>query len=90
VIPNPWDVGSTRILAGLGFKALATSSAASASTLGRKDGDLATQVLKLQNRDNEMKAACAGVCTRPYLNFSIREALLVTGAYGRREEQPGP
>ena len=31
VIPNPWDVGSSRILAGLGFKALATSSAASAS-----------------------------------------------------------
>jgi 2-methylisocitrate lyase-like PEP mutase family enzyme len=28
-IPNPWDVGSARILAGLGFKALATSSAAS-------------------------------------------------------------
>ena len=28
VIPNPWDVGSARILAGLGFKALATSSAA--------------------------------------------------------------
>src|SRR3989442_9625240 len=40
VIPNPWDVGSARILAGLGFKALATSSAASASVLGRKDGGL--------------------------------------------------
>jgi 2-methylisocitrate lyase-like PEP mutase family enzyme len=40
VIPNPWDVGSARILAGLGFQALATSSAASASTLGRRDGGL--------------------------------------------------
>ena len=40
VIPNPWDVGSARILAGLGFQALATSSAASASALGRKDGGL--------------------------------------------------
>jgi 2-methylisocitrate lyase-like PEP mutase family enzyme len=40
VIPNPWDVGSARILAGLGFQALATSSAASASALGRKDGEL--------------------------------------------------
>ena len=38
VIPNPWDAGSARILAGLGFKALATSSAASAATLGRRDG----------------------------------------------------
>jgi 2-methylisocitrate lyase-like PEP mutase family enzyme len=40
VIPNPWDVGSARILAGLGFQALATSSAASAAALGRKDGTL--------------------------------------------------
>ena len=37
VIPNPWDVGSARILAGLGFQALATSSAASAAALGRAD-----------------------------------------------------
>ncbi len=40
VIPNPWDVASARILAGLGFQALATSSAASASAVGRKDGRL--------------------------------------------------
>src|SRR6202030_2353510 len=36
----PWDVGSARILTGLGFQALATSSAASASALGRRDGGL--------------------------------------------------
>jgi 2-methylisocitrate lyase-like PEP mutase family enzyme len=40
VIPNPWDIGSARILAGLGFQALATSSAASASSLGRRDHGL--------------------------------------------------
>ena len=40
VIPNPWDVGSARILAGLGFRALATSSAASACAVGRRDGGL--------------------------------------------------
>jgi 2-methylisocitrate lyase-like PEP mutase family enzyme len=40
VIPNPWDIGSARILAGLGFQALATSSAASACALGRRDGGL--------------------------------------------------
>jgi 2-methylisocitrate lyase-like PEP mutase family enzyme len=40
VIPNPWDVGSAMILAGLGFPALATSSAASATVLGRRDGAL--------------------------------------------------
>src|SRR5262250_503573 len=40
IIPNPWDAGSARILAGLGFQALATSSAASAAALGRRDGGL--------------------------------------------------
>jgi 2-methylisocitrate lyase-like PEP mutase family enzyme len=40
VMPNPWDVGSARILAGLGFQALATSSAAAANVVGRKDHDL--------------------------------------------------
>ncbi len=38
VIPNPWDAGSARVLAGLGFSALATSSGACAGTLGRRDG----------------------------------------------------
>lgn len=38
VIPNPWDAGSARILAGLGFQALATSSGAQAGVLGRRDG----------------------------------------------------
>jgi len=38
VIPTPWDGGSARILAALGFQALATSSGAQAGTLGRKDG----------------------------------------------------
>jgi 2-methylisocitrate lyase-like PEP mutase family enzyme len=37
VIPNPWDVGSARMMAALGAKALATSSAAHAFTLGRAD-----------------------------------------------------
>ncbi len=38
VIPNPWDQGSARMMAALGAKALATSSAAHAFTLGRADG----------------------------------------------------
>jgi 2-methylisocitrate lyase-like PEP mutase family enzyme len=38
VIPNPWDVGTARILAGLGFEALATTSAGMAFALGRRDG----------------------------------------------------
>ncbi len=38
VIPNPWDAGSARVLAGLGYQALATSSGACAGVLGRRDG----------------------------------------------------
>jgi len=38
VIPNPWDAGSARILASLGFEALATTSAGLAFALGRRDG----------------------------------------------------
>jgi 2-methylisocitrate lyase-like PEP mutase family enzyme len=38
VIPNPWDVGSARILASLGFSALATTSGGFANSLGRLDG----------------------------------------------------
>jgi 2-methylisocitrate lyase-like PEP mutase family enzyme len=38
VIANAWDGGSARILQGLGFSAIATSSGASAGTLGRLDG----------------------------------------------------
>jgi 2-methylisocitrate lyase-like PEP mutase family enzyme len=40
VIANAWDAGSARMLAGLGFPALATSSGAHAGTLGRKDGQV--------------------------------------------------
>lgn len=40
VIPNPWDAGSAKILAGLGFEALTTTSAGAAHTLGLPDGML--------------------------------------------------
>jgi 2-methylisocitrate lyase-like PEP mutase family enzyme len=38
VIPNPWDAGSAKVLAALGFEALATTSSGFAFTLGRHDG----------------------------------------------------
>jgi len=38
LIPNPWDAGTAKVLAALGFKALATTSAGFAFTLGRLDG----------------------------------------------------
>lgn len=57
VVPNPWDAGSARILASLGFEALATSSGALAVTLGLRDGAVtrehslahATQVVAATN-----------------------------------------
>ena len=41
VIPNPWDVGTARMLAALDFEALATTSAGLAFSLGRRDGEAA-------------------------------------------------
>ncbi|HYM54712.1 MAG TPA: isocitrate lyase/phosphoenolpyruvate mutase family protein [Solirubrobacteraceae bacterium] len=38
LLPNPWDVGSAKLLASLGFKALATTSSGHAASLGRRDG----------------------------------------------------
>jgi 2-methylisocitrate lyase-like PEP mutase family enzyme len=39
IIPNPWDAGSAKVLAALGFEALATTSSGFAFTLGRLDGE---------------------------------------------------
>ena len=40
VIPNPWDVGTARLLAGLGFEALATTSAGYAFSVGQRDNTI--------------------------------------------------
>jgi 2-methylisocitrate lyase-like PEP mutase family enzyme len=40
IIPNPWDAGSAKVLAALGFKALAGTSSGFAFTLGRADGSV--------------------------------------------------
>ena len=50
VIPNPWDAGSAKMLASLGFEALATTSAGLAFSLGKPDGEAAiTRDETLQN-----------------------------------------
>jgi 2-methylisocitrate lyase-like PEP mutase family enzyme len=43
LLPNPWDLGSARLLASLGFEALATTSSGFAATLGRNDRSVARQ-----------------------------------------------
>ena len=45
VMPNPWDAGSAKVLAGLGFKALASTSSGFAFTLGRDDGNVSLDEL---------------------------------------------
>lgn len=59
VIPNPWDAGSARLLAGLGFPALATTSAGLAFSLGRPDG--ANQL----SRDEVLRNAADIVAATP-------------------------
>jgi 2-methylisocitrate lyase-like PEP mutase family enzyme len=48
LIPNPWDRGSARILVGLGFRALATTSGGFAATVGVQDGAV-TRALALEH-----------------------------------------
>lgn len=45
VLPNPWDVGSARMLANLGYKALATTSAGMAWSMGLNDGEASREQL---------------------------------------------
>jgi 2-methylisocitrate lyase-like PEP mutase family enzyme len=51
VLPNPWDVGTARMLAHLGFKALATTSAGHAFSLGRQDNTLGRDLTLAHVRD---------------------------------------
>jgi methylisocitrate lyase len=45
VMPNPWDIGSARLLVGLGFPAIATTSAGMAWSLGRRDNDISVDLV---------------------------------------------
>jgi 2-methylisocitrate lyase-like PEP mutase family enzyme len=51
VIPNPWDIGTARYLQGLGFKALASTSAGFAFTLGLPDGAVTREMMLAHFRE---------------------------------------
>jgi 2-methylisocitrate lyase-like PEP mutase family enzyme len=51
VIPNPWNVGSARYLQGLGFEALATTSAGYAHSIGYSDGDVTRDMVLAHCRE---------------------------------------
>src|SRR4029077_8274804 len=59
VIPNPWDIGSARILAGLGFEALATTSGGFASSMDRREAAMSREEFIAHCR------AIAGAVTLP-------------------------
>jgi 2-methylisocitrate lyase-like PEP mutase family enzyme len=61
IIPNPWDIGSARLLAGLRFEALATTSAGFANSLGRLDGQVTV---------NEVLKHCHDLCAATELPVS--------------------
>ena len=44
VMPNPWDIGSARVVIGLGFPAVATTSAGLAWSLGRRDNEISLEL----------------------------------------------
>ncbi len=54
VIPNPWDPGSARLLAALGFQALATTSSGYANSIGRPDG-----AVSLEEKIAHCRSLCA-------------------------------
>jgi 2-methylisocitrate lyase-like PEP mutase family enzyme len=51
VIPNPWNIGSARYLQGLGFRALATTSAGYAHAIGLADGDVTRDMVLAHCRE---------------------------------------
>jgi 2-methylisocitrate lyase-like PEP mutase family enzyme len=51
IIPNPWDIGTARLLAHLGFEALATTSAGYAFSVGRQDGAIGRDEMLAHVRD---------------------------------------
>lgn len=61
IIPNPWDPGSARMLQGLGFEALATTSAGYANAIGRLDGQVSL---------DEMLQHCRELCAATDLPVS--------------------
>ena len=65
VIPNPWNVGSARYLQGLGFKALATTSAGHAHAQGFADGAQSRDDVLAHYRElARMRPEASGLTTR--------------------------
>lgn len=86
VIPNPWDVGSARLLQGPGFKALATTDAGLAWSLGRPDNGVPRDLVLAQLHDRvaatdlpvnaDFESGFAGAAPGQELNDCFSEGVL--------------
>jgi 2-methylisocitrate lyase-like PEP mutase family enzyme len=76
VVPNPWDVGSARVLEAMGFQALATTSSGFAFTLGRLDGNVTL---------DEVVSHVSGLTQATDLPVSVD----LENGYGATSEHPG-
>jgi 2-methylisocitrate lyase-like PEP mutase family enzyme len=102
LLPNPWDAGSARLLAWLGYSALATTSGGFAATLGRLDGGVtrdealahaaqivaATSLPVSADLENAFADQPAGVAETIRLAATAGLAGCSVEDYARREDQP--
>jgi 2-methylisocitrate lyase-like PEP mutase family enzyme len=63
LLPNPWDVGAAKLLAWLGFKALATTSGGFAASLGRLDGNVSREEAVLTRARSAQRRVCPSTVT---------------------------
>ena len=83
VIPNPWDAGSARLLEGLGFEALATTSAGVAWSLGMHDNHV-----PLDDALKRIETICASV--RVPVNADFEGGFAIDPADVDLEHEPSP
>ncbi len=92
ILPNPWDVGSARLLSYLGFEALATTSMGYAFSIGRLDGSLTREetlahvgvpYVTPSSRNGAMcrSSASAILCRSPFNHRAISDPSCVHGRY---------
>src|ERR1700687_3223047 len=89
IVPNPWDLGSARLLAHLGFRALATTSSGLAWSLGRPDNHVSLEAtlahLRAMNQAVEIPISAdfeGGFATAPEAVGANVAAATTTGIAG--------
>ncbi len=102
LMPNPWDLGSAKLLASLGFEALATTSSGFAATLGRLDGGVsrdeamvhaavivaATDLPVSADLENAFADSPAGVAETIVLAIQVGLAGASVEDFTRRDDDP--